>query len=56
MTHSRQPTQMANRSYQYQIATNLVKSLGIDLAIDVCSRNRWDGIMNEILKDDRHAR
>jgi hypothetical protein len=56
MSRHRRPTIDRNRSYQVQIANNLVSSLGIDGAIDACARNGWSGTLNVILMGDRSYR
>jgi hypothetical protein len=56
MRHNRNPAAIGNRSYQHQIANSLVCSLGMDGAIDACSRNGWTGTLSIILKDERYSR
>ncbi len=46
-------TEIGNRSYQQQMAKNLILSLGIDDAIDACLENDWIGTLGIILKDDQ---
>ena len=42
---------VGNRTYQRQFAENLVRSLGMDNAIDARSQNSWMGALEVILKD-----
>ena len=46
---------IGNRTYQQQMAENLVRSLGIDGAIDACFQNDWSGTLEVILKKDSSA-
>lgn len=39
-----------NPSYQHQMALNLLQSLGIEDAIDMCQRNDWHGTLDVILR------
>ncbi len=45
-------TDIGNRTYQQQIAENLIRSLGMDGAIEACFENDWMGTLSIILKDD----
>ena len=45
-------TDNGNRTYQRQMAENLIQSLGMDGAIDACFQNDWIGTLSIILKDD----
>lgn len=38
----------ANRSYQRELAENLVKTCGLDGARDFARQNQWDGVIQEI--------
>ena len=40
-----------NRTYQQQMADNLIRSLGMDNAIDACFQNCWMGTLEVILKE-----
>ena len=42
---------IANRTYQQQLAENLIRSLGTDNAIDACIQNDWIGTLEVILKE-----
>ncbi len=42
---------IGNRTYQQQLAENLIRSLGMDNAIDACLQNDWIGTLEVILKD-----
>ena len=55
MSHEPNPASFGNRSYQSQIASMLVQSLGRDGAIDACQQNNWTGILNTIVKDERKS-
>ncbi len=46
---------IANRTYQQQMAENLIRSLGMDNAIDACFQNDWIGTLDVILKGDPSA-
>jgi len=56
MNRYSKPAGIMNRTYQQRIAMNLVKSLGLDDAIDACSQNGWTGTLNIILKNDKNYR
>ena len=45
---------LGNRTYQQQMANNLVLSLGMHGAIEACTQNNWMGTLGIILKDDCH--
>ncbi len=45
-------TDVGNRTYQQQMAKNLVRSLGMENAIDACFQNSWMGTLGVIRKDD----
>ena len=51
MRHYRKP---ATSPYQNQFANNLVHSLGIDSAIDICVQNSWGGTLSVILNEKRN--
>jgi len=55
MTNDRKYVRANNNSYQRQIAESMVRSMGIDAAIDACCRNDWTGTLNIIIKDHRLA-
>ena len=42
---------IANHPYQQQLAENLIRSLGMDNAIDACFQNDWIGTLEVILKE-----
>ncbi len=45
-------TDVGNRTYQQQMAKNLVQSLGMGGAAEACYQNNWSGTLSIILKDD----
>lgn len=42
-----------NPGYFYYLSQNLVGSLGLEGAIDICRENRWQGPLRLIVNDDR---
>ncbi len=46
---------IGNRTYQQQFAENLIRSLGMDNAIDACFQNHWSGTLEVILKEGSSA-
>jgi hypothetical protein len=50
MTNDRRPTDTGNLDYQHQLASSLVRSLGLKGAIDACYQNCWSGTLSVILK------
>ncbi len=56
MRPSKKLTNYNNHLHQAQMANSLIKSLGVDGAIDICTRNDWSGTLNVILKDKRFRR
>ena len=56
MRRYRRATGVGNRSYQQQIASSLIHSLGTDGAVDVCVQNRWEETLGIILKDEKANR
>ena len=54
MRHNLEPANVGSRPYQHQIAVNLVHSLGMDDAVDLCIQNGWKETLSVILKDERH--
>ena len=54
MAYQYNDAQFRNLPYQQQIARNLIDSLGVDGAIDICSRNGWEGTLLVILRDKRN--
>ena len=53
MRNVRRAPHIGNRTYQRQMAENLIRSLGMDGAIDACFQNDWNGTLGIILKDDQ---
>ena len=51
MRNVRRGLDVGNRTYQRQFAENLIRSLGMDNAIDACFQNSWMGTLEVILKD-----
>ena len=51
MRNERRALDVGHRTYQRQFAENLIRSLGMDNAIDACSQNSWMGTLEVILKD-----
>ena len=45
-------TDIGNRTYQQQMAKNLIRSLGMENAIDACFENSWMGTLEVILKHE----
>ncbi len=43
---------IGNRTYQQQLAENLIRSLGMNGAIDACFQNDWIGTLEVIIKKD----
>ena len=56
MRHNSRAIDFGNRTYQQQMANNLIRSLGMDGAIDTCFQNDWIGTLNVILKEERYSR
>ena len=54
MRHIHEPANVGNRPYQHQITVNLVHSLGMDDAVDLCIQNGWNETLNAILKEERY--
>ena len=52
MRNVRRALNVGNRTYQQQFAENLIRSLGMENAIDACFQNSWMGTLEVILKDD----
>ena len=52
MRNERRAPDIGNRTYQQQLAENLIRSLGMDDAIDACFQNHWTGTLEIILKKD----
>ena len=50
MRNVRRAPHIGNRTYQRQMAENLIRSLGMDGAIDACFQNEWIGTLEVILK------
>jgi hypothetical protein len=40
-----------NHDYQAELARNLIDTLGLDDALDVCARNCWAGIQAVIMSE-----
>ena len=55
MRNVRRAPDIGNRTYQRQLAENLIRSLGMDGAIDACFQNDWIGTLEVILKADPSA-
>ena len=55
MRNKRRALDVGNHAYQRQFAKNLIRSLGMDNAIDACFQNSWMGTLEVILKDDSSA-
>ena len=55
MMPERKDARATNHSYQRQIAASMVKSMGVDAAIDACYRSDWAGTMKIIIKDEALA-
>ena len=55
MRNVRRAPDIGNRTYQRQLAENLIRSLGMDGAIDACFQNDWIGTLEVILKVDPSA-
>ena len=51
MRNERRALELGNRTYQQQFAENLIRSLGMDNAIDACFQNYWIGTLEIILKE-----
>ena len=51
MKNERRAPDIVNRTYQQQLAENLIRSLGMDNAIDACFQNDWNGTLEVILKE-----
>lgn len=51
MKKERRALDIGNRTYQQQLAENLIRSLGMDNAIDACFQNDWVGTLEVILKE-----
>ena len=51
MKIERRALDVGNHTYQQQFAENLIRSLGMDNAIDACFQNSWMGTLEVILKD-----
>lgn len=56
MRNKRRAIDIGNHTYQRQMANNLIRSLGMDGAIDACFQNDWMGTLNVILKEERCSR
>ena len=52
MRNEHRALNVGNRTYQQQFAENLIRSLGMENAIDACFQNSWMGTLGVILKDD----
>ena len=52
MKNGRRALDIVNRTYQQQLAENLIRSLGMNGAIDVCLQNDWTGTLEVIIKKD----
>jgi len=52
MYRSFQAHYYGNQSYQYYLASNLVRSLGYNDAIRVCRHNHWDETLSYIRRGD----
>ncbi len=55
MRNERRALDIGNRTYQQQLAENLIRSLGMDNAIDACFQNHWIGTLEVILKEGPSA-
>ncbi len=55
MRNERRALDIGNRTYQQQLAENLIRSLGMDNAIDACFQNHWIGTLEVILKEGSSA-
>ena len=55
MRNDRRAPDIGNRAYQRKLAENLIRSLGMDGAIDACFQNDWIGTLEVILKGDPSA-
>ena len=55
MRNKRRAPVIGNRTYQKQMAENLIRSLGMEGAIDACFQNEWIGTLDVILKVDPSA-
>ena len=55
MRNERRAPDMGNRTYHRQLAENLIRSLGMDGAIDACFQNDWIGTLEVILKEGPSA-
>ncbi len=55
MRNVRRAPDIGNRTYQRQLAENLIRSLGMDGAIDACFQNDWIGTLEVILTADPSA-
>ena len=55
MRNERRAPDIGNRTYQRQMAENLIRSLGMDGAIDACFQNEWIGTLEVILKENSFA-
>ena len=52
MRNERRAPEIGNRTYQQQLAENLIRSLGMNGAVDVCFQNDWTGTLEVIIKKD----
>ena len=52
MKNERRAPDIVNRTYQQQLAENLIRSLGMNGAVDVCFQNDWTGTLEVIIKKD----
>ncbi len=37
-----------NRNYQRELADSLIKSVGLDAAVDLARTNHWEGVLQQI--------
>ncbi len=40
-----------NQEYQAEFARNLIDTLGLDEAVDICARNCWAGIQAAVMAE-----
>ncbi len=52
MRNEHRALDVGNHTDQQQFAENLIRSLGMENAIDACFQNSWMGTLEVILKDD----
>ena len=52
MRNEHRALDVGNHIYQQQFAENLIRSLGMENAIDACFQNHWLGTLEVILEDD----